>query len=50
MNICKEIMTVDEIFDISKAPDLVLGTQKSFSNCSCCVLLLLVCILNIPGT
>lgn len=45
MNICKEIMTVDEILDISEAPDLVLGTQKSLSNCSCWVLLLLVCIL-----
>lgn len=45
MNVCKELMIVDEILDISKTPRPVLGTQESLNNCSGWVLLLLVCIL-----
>ena len=45
MNICEEIMILDELLDISKAPHPVCGTQKPLNNCNCWVLLLLVCIL-----
>lgn len=46
MNIREEIMILDELLDISKAPHSICGTQKLLNNCNCWVLLLLVCILT----